>query len=114
MTPGSDRWTSRLRLPSLVVLAIVLVVWEAVARRYGAYVMPSPRSVAQGLVAVVYVRPHVPVGEALQYVQSVLLVLGADRDYPDLRGREPEREQVERGHPGRRIPAGDSALRAAR
>jgi NitT/TauT family transport system permease protein len=44
---------ARLRLPSLVVLAIVLVVWEAVARRYGAYVMPSPRSVAQGLVAVV-------------------------------------------------------------
>jgi NitT/TauT family transport system permease protein len=53
MTPGIDRWTSRLRLPSLVVLAIVLVVWEAVARRYGAYVMPSPRSVAEGLVAVV-------------------------------------------------------------
>jgi NitT/TauT family transport system permease protein len=47
------RWTARLRLPSLVVLSLVLVVWEAVARRYGAYVMPSPRSVAEGLVAVV-------------------------------------------------------------
>ena len=46
-------WSDRLRLPSLVVLAVVLVVWEAVARRYGAYVMPSPRAVVQGLVAVV-------------------------------------------------------------
>jgi len=55
VTPGTAAadWTTRLRLPSFVVLAIVLVVWEAVARRYGAYVMPSPRSVAQGLVAVV-------------------------------------------------------------
>jgi NitT/TauT family transport system permease protein len=44
---------ARLRLPSLVVLAIVLVVWEAVARRYGAYVMPSPRAVAQGLITIV-------------------------------------------------------------
>jgi NitT/TauT family transport system permease protein len=55
VTPGTAAagWTTRLRLPSLVVLAVVLVVWEAVARRYGAYVMPSPRSVFQGLVAVV-------------------------------------------------------------
>jgi NitT/TauT family transport system permease protein len=47
------RWSDRLRLPSLVVLAVLLLVWEAVARRYGAYVMPSPRAVAQGLVAIV-------------------------------------------------------------
>jgi NitT/TauT family transport system permease protein len=46
-------WSDRLRLPSLIVLAVVLVVWEAVARRYGAYVMPSPRAVVQGLVAIV-------------------------------------------------------------
>ena len=50
---ASATWTTRLRLPSLLVLAVVLVVWEAVSRRYGAYVMPSPRSVAQGLAAVV-------------------------------------------------------------
>ena len=50
---ASASWLARLRLPSLVVLAVVLVVWEAVARRYGAYVMPSPRSVLQGLIAVV-------------------------------------------------------------
>lgn len=50
---ASATWTTRLRLPSLLVLAVVLVVWEAVSRRYGAYVMPSPRSVAQGVVTVV-------------------------------------------------------------
>ena len=55
MTPAraAADWPARLRLPSLVVLAVVLVVWEAVARRYGAYVMPSPRSVVQGLITVV-------------------------------------------------------------
>ena len=55
MTPAraAADWPARLRLPSLVVLAVVLVVWEAVARRYGAYVMPSPRSVVQGLTTVV-------------------------------------------------------------
>ena len=55
MTPAraAANWPARLRLPSLVVLAVVLVVWEAVARRYGAYVMPSPYSVVQGLITVV-------------------------------------------------------------
>ena len=52
-TGGAASWSDRLRLPSLVVLAVVLVVWEAVARRYGAYVMPSPKAVVQGLVGVV-------------------------------------------------------------
>jgi NitT/TauT family transport system permease protein len=46
-------WSARLRLPSLVVLAVLLIVWEAVARRYGAYVMPSPGAVLSGLVEVV-------------------------------------------------------------
>jgi NitT/TauT family transport system permease protein len=50
---GAAGWSDRLRLPSFVVLAVVLVVWEAVARRYGAYVMPSPGAVARGLVTVV-------------------------------------------------------------
>ena len=50
---GAASWSDRLRLPSLVVLAVVLVIWEAVARRYGAYVMPSPKAVVQGLVGVV-------------------------------------------------------------
>ena len=51
--PAATGWSSRLRLPSLVVLVVLLVVWEAAARRYGAYVMPSPRAVVQGLAAVV-------------------------------------------------------------
>ena len=46
-------WSARLRLPSLIVLAVLLVVWEAVSRRYGAYVMPSPLAVARGLVDIV-------------------------------------------------------------
>ena len=50
---AASRWHDRLRLPSLVVLLVVLVVWEAVARRYGAYVMPSPGAVLRGLVEVV-------------------------------------------------------------
>jgi NitT/TauT family transport system permease protein len=50
---SGGRWSERIRLPSLVVLAVLLVVWEAVARRYGAYVMPSPRAVVQGLVQIV-------------------------------------------------------------
>jgi NitT/TauT family transport system permease protein len=52
-TGATGTWSDRIRLPSLVVLAVVLVVWEAVARRYGAYVMPSPRAVVQGLVQIV-------------------------------------------------------------
>jgi NitT/TauT family transport system permease protein len=46
-------WSARLRLPSLVVLAVLLIVWEAVSRRYGAYVMPSPGAVVRGLAEVV-------------------------------------------------------------
>jgi NitT/TauT family transport system permease protein len=46
-------WSTRLRLPSLIVLAALLLVWEAVSRRYGAYVMPSPLAVARGLADVV-------------------------------------------------------------
>jgi NitT/TauT family transport system permease protein len=46
-------WSARLRLPSLIVLAALLVVWEAVSRRYGAYVMPSPLAVTRGLADIV-------------------------------------------------------------
>jgi NitT/TauT family transport system permease protein len=50
--PGG-RWGGRLHLSSLVLLAVLLLVWEAVARRYGAYVMPSPGAVVEGLVEIV-------------------------------------------------------------
>jgi NitT/TauT family transport system permease protein len=46
------RWARRLRLPTLGLLAAVLVVWELAARRYGAYVLPSPGSVVAGLAAI--------------------------------------------------------------
>jgi len=56
MAEGASRrggWGARLRLPSLIVLAAVLVVWELVARRYGAYVLPSPGAVLRGLSTIV-------------------------------------------------------------
>jgi NitT/TauT family transport system permease protein len=56
VSPGrAGRWPdpSRLRLPSLAVLTAVLLIWEAVSRRYGGYVMPSPGSVLRGLGTIV-------------------------------------------------------------
>ena len=46
-------WGRRLRLPSLLVLAALLVVWEVVARRSGAYVLPPPDSVLRGLGTII-------------------------------------------------------------
>lgn len=46
-------WGRRLRLPTLAVVAAVLVLWALGARRYGAYVLPSPLSVAEGLGTIV-------------------------------------------------------------
>jgi NitT/TauT family transport system permease protein len=48
-----DRWGARLRLPTLVVGLALLVAWEGVARRYGAYVLPPPGAVLDGLVTIV-------------------------------------------------------------
>jgi NitT/TauT family transport system permease protein len=54
MTRGRWRpWSSRLRLPTLALLAVVLIAWEVAARRYGAYVLPPPGSVVRGLGAIV-------------------------------------------------------------
>ncbi|MBI3457128.1 MAG: ABC transporter permease [Candidatus Rokubacteria bacterium] len=53
MTTPLAQLSRRLRLPSLVVLAVVLVVWELVARRYGPYVLPSPGSVVRGLATII-------------------------------------------------------------
>jgi NitT/TauT family transport system permease protein len=49
---GGGRWSTRLRLPTLVVFALLAAVWTVVARRYGAYVLPSPASVVEGLGAI--------------------------------------------------------------
>ena len=49
---GRD-WAARLHLPTLAVVAVLLAVWAALSWRYGAYVLPSPRAVAAGLVDIV-------------------------------------------------------------
>ncbi|MGH7355583.1 MAG: ABC transporter permease [Candidatus Rokuibacteriota bacterium] len=49
---GRD-WAARLHLPTLAVVAFLLAVWAALSWRYGAYVLPSPRAVAAGLVDIV-------------------------------------------------------------
>ncbi len=43
---------TRFHLPTIVVLLVVLVVWSLLSWRYGAYVLPSPWSVAVGFVDV--------------------------------------------------------------
>ncbi|HSE94386.1 MAG TPA: ABC transporter permease [Methylomirabilota bacterium] len=48
-----DRWSVRLRLPTIVVGLVLLLVWEGVARRYGAYVLPPPGAVLDGLATIV-------------------------------------------------------------
>jgi len=46
-------WASRLHLPTLVALALVLVAWTLLSRRYGAYVLPTPWSVVVGFGEIV-------------------------------------------------------------
>jgi NitT/TauT family transport system permease protein len=46
-------WLTRLHLPTLGVAAILVAVWWLLALRYGAYVLPSPLAVLQGLRDVV-------------------------------------------------------------
>jgi ABC-type nitrate/sulfonate/bicarbonate transport system permease component len=38
----------RLRLPTLAVAAVLVLIWAALSRKYGAYVLPSPWAVAAG------------------------------------------------------------------
>ncbi len=50
VSPGrGGRWSDLLHLPTLLVLLAVGLVWEALSRRYGAYVLPSPVSVLAGI-----------------------------------------------------------------
>jgi NitT/TauT family transport system permease protein len=46
-------WSIRLHLPTVVVGTGLVAVWSALSWTYGAYVLPSPRSVAVGLVEIV-------------------------------------------------------------
>jgi NitT/TauT family transport system permease protein len=46
-------WVRRLHLPTLAVLAVVIVAWTLLSRRYGAYVLPAPWSIVTGFVEIV-------------------------------------------------------------
>ncbi len=46
-------WAGRLHLPTLAALVVVLAGWTLLARRYGAFVLPSPWSIVTGLVEIV-------------------------------------------------------------
>jgi NitT/TauT family transport system permease protein len=43
------RWVDRLHLPTLLVAAVIVLLWSAVSAKYGAYVLPSPTRVLKGL-----------------------------------------------------------------
>ena len=46
-------WISRLHLPTIAVMAVIVAVWSLLSWRYGAYVLPSPLTVLLGFVDVV-------------------------------------------------------------
>ena len=46
-------WAGRLHLPTLAALVVVLAGWTLLARRYGAFVLPSPWSIVTGLIEIV-------------------------------------------------------------
>ena len=46
-------WLTRLHVPTLVVAVIVVTAWWGLSLRYGAYVLPSPASVARGVGEIV-------------------------------------------------------------
>ncbi len=46
-------WSGRLHLPTLAALAVVLIGWALLSRRYGAYVLPAPSSIVTGFVEIV-------------------------------------------------------------
>ncbi len=45
-------WAARLHLPTLAAMLVIVAVWSLLSRRYGAYVLPSPRAVLAGLATV--------------------------------------------------------------
>jgi NitT/TauT family transport system permease protein len=52
--PGTwGDWSRWLHLPTLLLLATALVVWQAASRRYGAYVLPPPGAIVTGLAEIV-------------------------------------------------------------
>ena len=48
-----SRWAHRLHLPTVAALAVVVVGWALLSRRYGAYVLPAPWAIVVGFVEIV-------------------------------------------------------------
>lgn len=45
-------WATRLHLPTLGAVLVILVVWSLLSWRYGAYVLPSPGAVLRGFAGI--------------------------------------------------------------
>src|SRR6266446_9150299 len=83
----SRDWTDRLHLSTVAAAAVVVVAWSLLSWRYGAYVLPSPRSVVVGLWEIIQsgeVWKHtgaslfrIVIGFGAAVVLSVLMGLGA-------------------------------------
>jgi NitT/TauT family transport system permease protein len=50
---NQDQWSARLHVPTVAAMALIVVVWSLLSWRYGAYVLPSPLSVARGFAEIV-------------------------------------------------------------
>ena len=50
---SAHRWATRLHLPTLGAIVLILAAWAALSWRYGAYVLPSPLAVARGFADIV-------------------------------------------------------------
>ena len=50
---SAPHWTTRLHLPTLGAITLILGAWAALSWRYGAYVLPSPLAVARGFADIV-------------------------------------------------------------
>src|ERR1043166_8554100 len=46
-------WLMRLHLPTLAVAVMIVAAWALLSRHYGAYVLPPPGAVLQGLREIV-------------------------------------------------------------
>jgi NitT/TauT family transport system permease protein len=80
-------WARRLHLPTVAALAVVVVAWAVLSRRYGAYVLPAPWSVVTGLGEIIHsgeIWKHtaaslyrIVVGFGLAVLVSLVMALGA-------------------------------------
>ena len=50
---SARHWVTRLHLPTLGAVALILAAWAALSWRFGAFVLPSPLSVARGFADIV-------------------------------------------------------------